>query len=260
MNNIDTLQIVDPTVQQPFLGKSLKFLQDANLEAFNNAVITFIDASGRTYDPTKVYILWGCVVTGVTVGPGTCTMTAGAIFYNGEIYTVQSTSGSVGAGFTVYSQVIVLTGTPDPVNFSDGSYKNVHNVRQFILQNMTTGSGTANLAVDNWIRLNDITNDYQVVSSFLNSWTSSGAGVRYRKQGRFLEVTGDVTNTGNINTIVFQLPTGYQPSQIKFFVSAEAGSVDVTYSGEIDTSGNVTVASNASTTNKRIVFHILCFF
>lgn len=256
MNKIDTSQIVDPNVEQPFLGTSLAFLQAAFKDGLANAVINMIVFQCGVYDPTKVYILYGCVVTGVTVGPGTCSMTAGAVFYAGEVYLVDSSSGSVASGSTVYSQLITTNPSPDPVTFSDGSAKNVHDVRKWMVFNLTTGTGT--LPVSGWVRIDDPFHNVGTAGepAFQNSWAlGSGGAMAFVRRGMMVYMFGDVTNAGNCLTKVFTLPVGYRPPVNANLISQEVDpATEVQHNGYVDTAGGVFVAQSVAQSNKRYQF------
>jgi len=146
MKNIDTLQVVDPSVQQPFLATSLKFLQDGNIEALSNLIIGLI---GSSYSASQVYILFGCVRSGAAdgAGSGSAAVTAGAVFFNGEVYTVDAFSTANINSQNLYSALSVTNPSPDPVTFSDGSSKNVHNVRKWLIAQAGSGSNLVN----NWL-------------------------------------------------------------------------------------------------------------
>lgn len=130
MKKIDTTQIVDPTSQQPFTGKSLKFIQDANLEVIAAAMLAQI---GSSYSATTVYVLSGLTISANVIANG-------YVFYGGEIYTI------IGADTTAYADVPVIKfqqpydSTIDPIMFSDGVNKYVHELPQFYIDNGVSGS------------------------------------------------------------------------------------------------------------------------
>lgn len=126
MNKIDITQISDAS-KFPIKKGTLEFLQNGAAEQCTHIVKGLI---GDSYDPTKAYRLWG-VQYSVISGPNV-QVTAGALFINGEIYTVANfvrpgTSGVMGLVVNNYSIYA------DPVTMSDGSTKNIHNQRQMKL-------------------------------------------------------------------------------------------------------------------------------
>lgn len=146
MNNILTNSISDPNKEQPFLGPSLNFLQGANKDMINAIMLNLI---GPSYSASTVYILSGCVNSSILP---TYNISAGYVFFNGEVYRCPAVSGTVSGGNTLYSAADLsyatlatpdpVTGvTPDPSEFSDGSLINVHQVRNWKIQQLTTGTG-----------------------------------------------------------------------------------------------------------------------
>jgi hypothetical protein len=107
-----TLAAVSSTNGFPVKSGTFAHIQSAYQEALSSAVQSII--FGSLYDPAKAYILHGCVATGTD--PGARTFTAGAIFFNGEIYQVDAatftTTGSqvaVGKITTTYFVPLMLT-------------------------------------------------------------------------------------------------------------------------------------------------------
>lgn len=130
MRKIDTTQIIDPTSQQPFTGKSLKFIQDASIEAIGASVIGLI---GANYSATTVYVLSGCTITSSVISNG-------YVFYGGEVYTF------IGADTSAYADTAVVKfqqpydTSIDPVMFSDGVNKYIHELPQFYIADDVSGS------------------------------------------------------------------------------------------------------------------------
>ena len=125
---------------------TFQFLQDAYTEAINNIIIGLIGTS--VYDSTKVYILNGISVS--SFGSNRV-FSGGAVFYNGELYTVDS-----GAVVARTSDPLFITAqtqyttNADPVTFSDSTVHNIHNIRKMqIVSGVSGGSGTTNY-VDDW--------------------------------------------------------------------------------------------------------------
>jgi hypothetical protein len=92
-------------------------------------------AFGQTIvrNSSDVTILWGCVNTGTGTGIGnSAIISAGAVYYNEEIYQVPAfSSGSLVNGLkgtitTTYTAV-------DPVLFSDNTTHNVHQIKTLVL-------------------------------------------------------------------------------------------------------------------------------
>lgn len=135
MNRIITTSVADPSIQQPFTARSLDFLQDASKEMIKGFALSLI---GKIYDPTKYYVVSGLKAY------GTNQISEGCIFFNGELYYSAGKSTT-----TAFVNVPVLTLTVsdspiDPVTFSDGTARKVHNVRHFVLSDAISGTGTVN--------------------------------------------------------------------------------------------------------------------
>lgn len=234
MNTIDTSQIVDPNVEQPWLGPSLDFLQAANREAFSNAMIGLI---GSTYSAAQIYIIWGCIRTGAAdgAGAGAAAVSAGAIFFNGEIYSVPAFATANIAGNTLYSAIQITQGAPDPVQFSDLSSKNVHNVRKWVVAQSNAGSN----AFSTWIN-----STWHVVGAtgepaFQNSWTFNTNNVKFKIDASGFVCFEGIATGGASGTTVFTLPVAYRPAFSKRFVAVSF--IDNQGVISIGTNGNVVI-------------------
>ncbi len=157
MKVIDISHAIDP-VQQPFLAGSLDFVQQQIVENVSALVKSMVG----TYTTNDVAIVNGCVITG-TPGPGLITMTAGAIYYNGNIYLVPSASfTTTGAQIPVWT-IVQSQAAIDPVLFVNGGLFSVHNIFQFVLvAGPVGGSGVAGYVCDynssNFYPINDYGN------------------------------------------------------------------------------------------------------
>lgn len=129
---------------QPITDKTIPFIEDGVQEAISNVVQSLI---GEPYTTGDVIILYGVEFS---VSGNNMTYTDGAIYYNGEVYTV------VGASITKTTpQTFVITNTPnfvnsiDPIYFEDGSQVSVHQVRQIqIIGGTAGGSGVTDYLCD----------------------------------------------------------------------------------------------------------------
>lgn len=127
------------------------FFKQGTWTHLQKAYIEAIDALARVvikdYDPTKVYILYGCVNS--TTAP-IYTITAGAVYYAGEVYLVDAvTFTSTGANVAVATIATTNNTTDysaDPCEFSDGSLENVHNIRKVVIATGTAGTGISDFS------------------------------------------------------------------------------------------------------------------
>lgn len=128
MNIINTNQIVDPNVQQPFTGKSLTFLQNSTKEMLDAIVSGML---GYKPSPTVPVALYGAVET--ALGGGDFSYSEGYIYFNGEIYKLEYVAS---IHILTGKEVTITTTadpTADPVVFFDNSTKNVHDVRKLVI-------------------------------------------------------------------------------------------------------------------------------
>lgn len=137
MKKLDTSAIAPGIAFKP-KGGTLMFLQLAYQEAL--AELTY-NKIGSSYDPTKGYILNGCVNTG---SGSNYVISAGSIFFNGEIFIVPAATftisgGNVAEGAITTTQYIT---DADPSVFTDGVSRNVHNIRQIVFAPALSGSGS----------------------------------------------------------------------------------------------------------------------
>jgi len=138
MKKLDVSSVTD-SARFPIKSGTLAFLQQAYGEALEGIIISLI---GPTYNTTTMYVLSGCVNTG---SGSNYTISGGYVFFNGEIYSVPSTGFSTtGTDVPVFVLYVgQFTTNADPVTFTDSSVKNVHNVRQVLVQSGSSGSGLA---------------------------------------------------------------------------------------------------------------------
>ena len=129
MNTIDTSQIIDPLVAQPFTGKSLKFLENADFDMINGLCTALVP---DPYDATVGYVLSGVGHTGTNYFTG-------YIYWNGELFAFNG--GNI-AGYAHAARLVISQtpdGVADPCTFSDGSIHNVHYVRVLALADVASG-------------------------------------------------------------------------------------------------------------------------
>lgn len=131
------LAAVTPSNGFPPKSGTFNFLQLAYTECINAIIEAEI---GPTYSPSTAYVLQGCVLTS---GLG-WSVSAGAIYFNGQLYISPAQGGTAGVGtFLVNLLVTQYTGTDaDPVTFTDGIARDVHNITQVSYGYGTSGTGT----------------------------------------------------------------------------------------------------------------------
>lgn len=131
MKKIDTTQVTDPSILQPFTARSLKFLQDATAEDVAGIIKSIVTSNLGSYSLTVPYVISGCVVSDSNKD-----VTAGEIFYGGKYYETTAVNGTT----NVAQFILTLSqdATADPVIFSDSSAKNVHNIYKYVATDTAT--------------------------------------------------------------------------------------------------------------------------
>jgi hypothetical protein len=136
MKKLD-LSSVSATNQFPVKEGTWDFIQAAYQEAIaglGNAIL-----GGKT-DISNGYRLYGCVNTGSGLN---YIISAGAIYFGGEVFLVPAASFTASAGQVAIANIGITqyTTNADPVTFTDSVARNVHNIRQIVFTAGTSGAG-----------------------------------------------------------------------------------------------------------------------
>jgi hypothetical protein len=141
MKKVD-LSAVTTTAGAPQKSGTLIHIQNAYTEAIAAAIIGMI---GSGYSTSVAYRLYGCLNSG---SGSSWVISAGALFFNGEVYLVPAanftTSGNTAVG-TIQTSYYSAT-EADPVQFTDGTNKNIHQIRQITFAAALSGSGTTDFS------------------------------------------------------------------------------------------------------------------
>jgi len=132
MKKIDISQIVSPTSKQPFTANSLKFKQDYDVENYSALVKALITQSTGSYSLTIPYVISGCVLSDSNKD-----VTAGEIFYGGNFYNVTSLNGTTNIVQFILTKTYDVTA--DPLTFTDGVAKNVHEIYTYVSTDVASG-------------------------------------------------------------------------------------------------------------------------
>lgn len=112
-------------------------------KAYKEALDSLAQAIIKDYDNTKVYILYGCVATGTD--PGARTFTAGAVYFNGEVYLVPAASFTSTGANVALGNIVVANNTTDysvdPQITPGGASISIHKIRTIVITAGTAGSG-----------------------------------------------------------------------------------------------------------------------
>ena len=135
----------------PIKSGTLQFLQDAHKETIAGLITNLIP----TPDPNTIYILSGCKNTGVLPIHN---ISAGVLYYNGEILNFDGANFNLIGLQKAYARIETtqyLTNA-DPVQFTDGVNRNVHNIRKIVIENTITSSGLPEfkdfVLINNWLK------------------------------------------------------------------------------------------------------------
>lgn len=134
MKTLD-LSAVTPSVGIIPQKDTVEHITSSYLEGVASLAKSMIPTSWQT---GKLVILHGCVATGSN--PGARTLTAGAVFYNGEVYQVPSASfTTTGSQIGIWTLQDVNTGTESKL--TDGSDIHVLIDNKFVFAAGLSGSG-----------------------------------------------------------------------------------------------------------------------
>ena len=176
MKNLD-LTLVAGSTGMPLKKGTLLHIVESQREVIDALVRGLVN-----YTTGNVIILYGCVITGTN--PGAISNTAGAIYYNGEIYLVDaqtfSTTGANISAWTILETSIVSGTSYDTVLLTNASPASIHKDRKFKLVNSPIGgSGVPNYVCDYnstvvayFNEVNYVTNTFTLTTSQTQTITS----------------------------------------------------------------------------------------
>lgn len=231
---------INANAAQPFKKGTWVHLQEAYQEAIDAISRNII---GENYDASKVYVLYGCVNSG---SGSSYVISAGAVFYNGEIYLVDAVSFTAGIGETAIGTITTsnyLDATADPVTFTDGTPHSVHDIRKIVLSSDTS---VGDLDYSAWDFMLD---NVKVTATLASGWTfvsvSGTEAPFYRKniKNNTLSIGGVAIGSSPSGTI-FTLPTGYRPTHQKVMFTINRPSSGVYSLGTINIKTDGTVSYN----------------
>lgn len=132
---------ITTSVAMPVKSGTLDHVQAAYKEAISETVKGL---AGSGYNPAVMYILNGLVNSGSFP---TYNITAGSVFYNGEVYLVDATTFTLSGGQFAVCKIVTANFSAinaDPVQFTDGLNRNVHEIRKVVISADLGGSGISN--------------------------------------------------------------------------------------------------------------------
>jgi len=136
MKKLD-LSSVSATNQFPVKEGTLDFINLAYQEcitALGNNLL------GDKANSANGYRLYGCKNTGTGLN---FIISAGAIFYGGEVFLVPAATFTAAGGQTAVANIVITqyTTNADPVIFTDAVSRNVHNIRSVVFASAVSASG-----------------------------------------------------------------------------------------------------------------------
>lgn len=139
MKKIDTTNI-SGLAKAPFIKDTHDHIKESIQESTGNIVKGLLGS----YTTGDLIVLYGCVVSATI--PGTSSITAGAIYYNGEIYEVDASASLIttGSDTLVWGVVTTYLAADSSLTWSDGVIRNLHRIDKLALSAGASGSGIAN--------------------------------------------------------------------------------------------------------------------
>lgn len=273
------LSAVTTNVAFPVKSGTFDHLQSAYKEALAEVAKALIGVS--SYSSSTVYVLKG--VVNINSFPAVTT-TPGAVFFNGEVFLVDAASftcsGSNVAVATIATSYFSASNA-DPVQFTDGVSRNVHEIRKVQIAAGLSGSGIADLTDFVYISLVQtsqvltLTNttaftpsaDYEPATKkyvddtsgivrciFIGYYTNSGTTVTAIRNPNSLTVTATRLGTGN-----YQINHGI--NNTNYFVTIIGKTTGTTGIASLETltSNNFSVQNSNNSTDCNFYFQIWSF-
>jgi hypothetical protein len=189
-------------VAMPLKSGLLDFLQDAHKETTADLVANLL---GFTPDADTVYILLGCVNSNTAP---TYNVSAGVVFYNGEIYDVPAFSFTTTGSNLPYPNLVITqyTTNADPVEFTDGTPRNVCDIRKLVVTSTATSTGFP--IYDNWFRggawIYGDTKEIVCNSSYVSThFDSTGLGRKERKGWAIMNGNNGTPNDNGLVVVAY---------------------------------------------------------
>ena len=169
---------INSSRQQPFVQDSMVLL-DNNFTEVSNSLSLGLANTGN-----YPLIIHGCVWS---YSGGVFSVTAGAVFYQGEIYQSDALSLTTSMPSVVYGNITTTYGSNDPILFTDGSTYNVHQTKKIVWGG--SSSSIELLSLD-WFRLNQGWQTYYVQNSDI---TLDSGSVAVGSGGSFIRWKHDIS-------------------------------------------------------------------
>lgn len=223
---------------QPFKKGTWKHMQESYYEAIEALL------NGLVVNTTLANALYGCLDS--TPGTGTFTISAGAIYYQGEIYLVDAATFTPGGGQTAVCTITTTyytDPTADPVTFTDAATHNVHEIRTIVIAAGVSGSGTFNFSAVKFFSTALKTKSLVIgdITVSAGTYTVVGGTYSYYIVGKLLYLTiqCNLTGTSVANTYFqFLLPDGLVAAATSYGIGFTASGSDLNEILTISGAGN----------------------
>lgn len=215
------------SLKAPYAKVAVDHVQSNALEVANSLARGIIG----NYSASNLYVLHGCVVTVVT---STAAITAGAIYYNGEIYQVAAATGIAGSGGANWVWKVLDTSVQS--KFSDNNTYDWMQTKSIIFTGGLTGTGIADY--------NSVLVVYPLTTynlALTNSYTSSPNATYIKEFNGFVSLQGTIFSPASFVSQQFAtLPIGFRPTNTIIVPIHNNGLLAVML---IDTSGVCSVST-----------------
>jgi hypothetical protein len=193
-------------IGMPIKAGTLDFLQDAHKETAQDILTSVL---GFSPDTNTVYILSGCVNSNTAPSYN---VSAGVVYYNGEIFRVSAFTFTTTGTDQPYPNIAITqySTNADIVQFTDGTTRNVHDIRSFVVTATSTSTGYP--IYGNWLKagawIKGDTKEVVCNSTYLNTnFDSTGLGRLERKGWAIMNGSNGTQNDAGLTVIAYG--TGY---------------------------------------------------
>ena len=234
---MDRILTTNAASGQPFLAPtSLDMLQDAYKNGIRELALAQI---GSSYSTSVPYILWGLEQL------GGFNVSAGAIFFNDEVFYSAGYFGGAGLG-TLIANISTNFAASDPITYEDGSIHNTHSLRTCNLGYGTSGTGDIGDFYTDFVYLQT---DFVAIPSDDITWIDNpgDAPTCRRRIGGKVQLNGGFeVATGPAGQTFAELPIGFRPyKNIETIAGKSASSVFSAISIRITTAGKILFANTS---------------
>lgn len=228
MKKIDTSSIAG-LAKAPFIADTHDHIKESVLESTAQIVKGLLNG----YTTNDLIILYGCVVavTGGSIpGTGTATLTAGAIYYNGEIYEVDANAGlaTTNPQTLIWEVVTTYLAADSTLTWSDGTIRDLHQIDKLRLVAGTVGAGLADFDDATVKRLSSYTENSTSTVTYGTGWAdAAGAGstISLRSNGD-VELNANIEISAGGTIAAITLPAWAEPAVGKRFTISDYNGTD----------------------------------